>query len=170
MDTCIRRNLVQLAQLRTGEQIDLPQLALGLLVGIFKSDFPNEKLYIKWKTRQVIINYICPYETAWTFSLISWFDTDSMIYNSNISCTPRCHPSWCFSVICITLELSLTKYFIYKLGEDEIDRHICTTTQNVTFYQTYACVVWLCCILNLLIHYPASLRIRYAYSVSWKDN
>ncbi|KAL0712941.1 hypothetical protein Bca4012_019919 [Brassica carinata] len=52
MDTCIRRNLVQLAQLRTGEQIDLPQLALGLLVGIFKSDFPNEKLYIKWKTRQ----------------------------------------------------------------------------------------------------------------------
>lgn len=52
MDTCIRRNLVQLAQLKTGEQIDLPQLALGLLVGIFKSDFPNEKLYIKWKTRQ----------------------------------------------------------------------------------------------------------------------
>ncbi|KAF8097003.1 hypothetical protein N665_0297s0013 [Sinapis alba] len=52
MDTCIRRNLVQLAQLRTGEQINLPQLALGLLVGIFKSDFPNEKLYMKWKTRQ----------------------------------------------------------------------------------------------------------------------
>lgn len=52
MDTCIRRNLVQLATLRTGEQIDLPQLALGLLVGIFKSDFPNEKLYMKWKTRQ----------------------------------------------------------------------------------------------------------------------
>ncbi|CAA7018291.1 unnamed protein product [Microthlaspi erraticum] len=52
MDTCIRRNLVQLAQLKTGEQIDLPQLALGLLVGIFKSDFPNEKLYLKWKTRQ----------------------------------------------------------------------------------------------------------------------
>lgn len=57
MDTCIRRNLVQLATLRTGEQIDLPQLALGLLVGIFKSDFPNEKLYMKWKTRQVIMNY-----------------------------------------------------------------------------------------------------------------
>lgn len=56
MDTCIRRNLVQLAALRTGEQIDLPQLALGLLVGIFKSDFPNEKLYMKWKTRQVIMN------------------------------------------------------------------------------------------------------------------
>ncbi|CAH8343145.1 unnamed protein product [Eruca vesicaria subsp. sativa] len=52
MDTCIRRNLVQLAQLKTGGQIDLPQLALGLLVGIFKSDFPNEKLYMKWKTRQ----------------------------------------------------------------------------------------------------------------------
>ncbi|ESQ38319.1 hypothetical protein EUTSA_v100283711mg, partial [Eutrema salsugineum] len=52
MDTCIRRNLVQLAQLKTGEQIDLPQLALGLLVGIFKSDFPNEKLYMNWKTRQ----------------------------------------------------------------------------------------------------------------------
>ncbi|CAH2071252.1 unnamed protein product [Thlaspi arvense] len=52
MDTCIRRNLVQLAQLRTGEQIDLPQLALGLLVGIFKSDFPSEKLYMNWKTRQ----------------------------------------------------------------------------------------------------------------------
>ncbi|XP_023635910.1 uncharacterized protein LOC17883429 isoform X2 [Capsella rubella] len=52
MDTCIRRNLVQLATLRTGEQIDLPQLALGLLVGLFKSDFPNENLYMKWKTRQ----------------------------------------------------------------------------------------------------------------------
>ncbi|KFK31928.1 hypothetical protein AALP_AA6G177300 [Arabis alpina] len=52
MDTCIRRNLVQLAQLKTGEQIDLPLLALGLLVGIFKSDFPNEKLYMNWKTRQ----------------------------------------------------------------------------------------------------------------------
>jgi hypothetical protein len=69
MDTCIRRNLVQLATLRTGEQIDLPQLALGLLVGIFKSDFPNEKLYMKWKTRQVITNYSAifscrPYETS----------------------------------------------------------------------------------------------------------
>ncbi|XP_010529550.1 PREDICTED: uncharacterized protein LOC104806377 isoform X2 [Tarenaya hassleriana] len=52
MDTCIRRNLVQLAAMRTDEQIDLPQLALGLLVGIFKSDFPNEKLYMNWKTRQ----------------------------------------------------------------------------------------------------------------------
>jgi hypothetical protein len=58
-----------LATLRTGEQIDLPQLALGLLVGIFKSDFPNEKLYMKWKTRQVITNYSAifscrPYETS----------------------------------------------------------------------------------------------------------
>ncbi|KAH0858628.1 hypothetical protein HID58_086889 [Brassica napus] len=70
MDTCIRRNLVQLAQLRTGEQIDLPQLALGLLVGIFKSDFPNEKLYIKWKTRQADAAFVvlCPLHIELTSS------------------------------------------------------------------------------------------------------
>lgn len=86
MDTCIRRNLVQLATLRTGEQIDLPQLALGLLVGIFKSDFPNEKLYMKWKTRQVNELQYCFFLLSLCNSLNhflgSWFDVDYMI----ISC------------------------------------------------------------------------------------
>ncbi|OMP09656.1 hypothetical protein COLO4_05255 [Corchorus olitorius] len=55
MDACIRRNMVQLAARRTSGQIDLPQISLGLLIGIFRSDFPNEKSYTQWKSRQVNI-------------------------------------------------------------------------------------------------------------------
>ncbi|XVF51538.1 hypothetical protein PTKIN_Ptkin04bG0192800 [Pterospermum kingtungense] len=53
MDSCIRRNMVQLASRRMHGQIDLPQISLGLLIGIFRSDFLNEKSYVQWKCRQV---------------------------------------------------------------------------------------------------------------------
>ncbi|EOY24649.1 Uncharacterized protein TCM_016195 isoform 3 [Theobroma cacao] len=53
MDGCIRRNMVHLAARRTCGQIDLPQISLELLIGIFRSDFLNEKSYIQWKSRQV---------------------------------------------------------------------------------------------------------------------
>ncbi|KAH9721803.1 DNA topoisomerase 4 subunit B [Citrus sinensis] len=52
LDACIRRNLIQLAATKTRGQVDLPQISLGLLIGIFKSDFLNEKAYIQWKNRQ----------------------------------------------------------------------------------------------------------------------
>lgn len=53
MNACIMRNLVALASKGTCGQIDIPQLVLGLLIGIFKSDFPTEKYYMQWKSRQV---------------------------------------------------------------------------------------------------------------------
>ncbi|XP_050227666.1 protein unc-13 homolog isoform X2 [Mercurialis annua] len=52
MDACIRRNLMQLAARRMHEHIDLAHLSLGLLNGIFQSDFRNEKSYRQWKNRQ----------------------------------------------------------------------------------------------------------------------
>ncbi|TXG50964.1 hypothetical protein EZV62_023488 [Acer yangbiense] len=55
MDACIRRNLIHWAARRTSGQFDLPQISLGLLIGIFKSDFHNEKSYIQWKSRQTNI-------------------------------------------------------------------------------------------------------------------
>ncbi|XP_006477423.2 protein unc-13 homolog [Citrus sinensis] len=55
LDACIRRNLIQLAATKTRGQVDLPQISLGLLIGIFKSDFLNEKAYIQWKNRQANI-------------------------------------------------------------------------------------------------------------------
>ncbi|XWS49898.1 hypothetical protein CRYUN_Cryun12cG0042400 [Craigia yunnanensis] len=55
MDACIRRNMVHLAARRTCAKIDLPQISLELLIGIFRSDFLNEKSYIQWKSRQVNI-------------------------------------------------------------------------------------------------------------------
>lgn len=55
LDACIRRNLIQLAARKTFGQVDLPQISLGLLIGIFKSDFLNEKAYIQWKNRQANI-------------------------------------------------------------------------------------------------------------------
>ncbi|KAL5748684.1 hypothetical protein ACOSP7_025728 [Xanthoceras sorbifolium] len=54
MDVCIRRNLIHWAA-RTSGQFDLPQISLGLLIGIFKSDFLNEKSYMQWKSRQTNI-------------------------------------------------------------------------------------------------------------------
>lgn len=55
LDACIRRNLIQLAATKTRGQVDLPQISLGLLIGIFKSDFLNEKAYVQWKNRQANI-------------------------------------------------------------------------------------------------------------------
>ncbi|KAF5729965.1 hypothetical protein HS088_TW20G00334 [Tripterygium wilfordii] len=55
MDTCTRRNLMQLAARKMTGQIDLPHISLGLLNGIFKSDFPNEKSYMQWMNRQANI-------------------------------------------------------------------------------------------------------------------
>ncbi|KAJ4823461.1 hypothetical protein Tsubulata_019697, partial [Turnera subulata] len=52
MDACTRRNFMQLAARKTCGQIDLPNISLGLLNGTLKSDFPNEKSYVQWKSRQ----------------------------------------------------------------------------------------------------------------------
>ena len=50
--------MVQLASRRMSGQIDLPQISLELLIGIFRSDFLTEKYYVQWKNRQVIINFM----------------------------------------------------------------------------------------------------------------
>uniref|UniRef100_A0A6N2KSU6 Uncharacterized protein n=1 Tax=Salix viminalis TaxID=40686 RepID=A0A6N2KSU6_SALVM len=55
MDACTRRNLMQLAARKMSGQIDLTHIALGLLNGTFKSDFPNERSYMQWKSRQANI-------------------------------------------------------------------------------------------------------------------
>lgn len=57
MDKCLRRNMVQFTTRRKcGQtQIDLPQISLELLIGVFKSDFLNEKYYVKWKAREANI-------------------------------------------------------------------------------------------------------------------
>lgn len=52
MDMCIRRRL-QLPTRRTNGKMDIPQISLGLLNSIFKSDFLHEKSYMQWKSRQV---------------------------------------------------------------------------------------------------------------------
>lgn len=60
MDALIRRKLVRLASGKSFGQIDVAQIALGLLNGTMKSEFQNEKSYIQWKNRQVIlINAFC---------------------------------------------------------------------------------------------------------------
>ncbi|RAL44398.1 hypothetical protein DM860_011675 [Cuscuta australis] len=55
MDSLIRQCLAAVAAGRAREQIDVPQIILGLLNGMLKSDFPNEKSYILWKSRQADI-------------------------------------------------------------------------------------------------------------------
>lgn len=55
MDSCTRRNLMQLAARKMSGQIDLTHIALGLLNGTFKSDFLNERSYMQWKSRQANI-------------------------------------------------------------------------------------------------------------------
>jgi hypothetical protein len=57
MDACIRQRLTQLAAWRMWESIDIPKISLGLLNSIFKSDFLNEKSYMQWKSRQVMLNF-----------------------------------------------------------------------------------------------------------------
>lgn len=55
MDSCTRRNLMQLAARKMSGQIDLTHIALGLLNGTLKSDFLNERSYMQWKSRQANI-------------------------------------------------------------------------------------------------------------------
>ncbi|KAJ8555736.1 hypothetical protein K7X08_013232 [Anisodus acutangulus] len=55
MDALTRRKLVRLASEKSFGQINVPQIALGLLNGTIKSEFQNEKSYIQWKNRQANI-------------------------------------------------------------------------------------------------------------------
>ncbi|KAL5551787.1 hypothetical protein UlMin_001963 [Ulmus minor] len=50
MDACIRQRMM--AARRSWGKSDIPQISLGLLNSIFKSDFLHEKSYVKWKSRQ----------------------------------------------------------------------------------------------------------------------
>lgn len=45
---------MELAARRNWGQINVPQVLLVLLHGVFRSDFPSEKAYMQWKFRQVI--------------------------------------------------------------------------------------------------------------------
>ncbi|KAF3448508.1 hypothetical protein FNV43_RR09221 [Rhamnella rubrinervis] len=61
IDSCVRQRLMQLATKRIWELTDIPQISLGLLNSIFKSDFLHEKSYIQWKSRQACIleEFLC---------------------------------------------------------------------------------------------------------------
>ncbi|XP_023540981.1 uncharacterized protein LOC111801201 isoform X3 [Cucurbita pepo subsp. pepo] len=52
-DACMRKRLMELAAKRNWGQINVPQVLLVLLHGVFRSDFPSEKAYMQWKFRQV---------------------------------------------------------------------------------------------------------------------
>ncbi|XP_047945156.1 protein unc-13 homolog isoform X1 [Salvia hispanica] len=54
-DAFIRRRLTQFVMGKVCTQIDVPQLSLVLLTGLLRSDFPSEKSYLHWKSRQVNI-------------------------------------------------------------------------------------------------------------------
>lgn len=45
---------MELAAMRNWGQINVPQILLVVLHGVFRSDFPSEKSYMQWKLRQVI--------------------------------------------------------------------------------------------------------------------
>uniref|UniRef100_A0A5B7C3J2 MHD1 domain-containing protein n=1 Tax=Davidia involucrata TaxID=16924 RepID=A0A5B7C3J2_DAVIN len=55
MDVRVRQRLMQFASRTTFGQVDVPQISLGLLNGIFKSDFLNERSYTQWRKRQASI-------------------------------------------------------------------------------------------------------------------
>lgn len=55
MDECTRQKMMMLSPGKTRVQIDIPQIVLGLLNFTFKSDFSNEKSYMQWKNRQVLV-------------------------------------------------------------------------------------------------------------------
>ncbi|KAG2681254.1 hypothetical protein I3760_11G135700 [Carya illinoinensis] len=55
MDACIRLRLTQFAARTMCRPIDIPQISLGLLSGMLKSDFQNEKSYVQWKSRQASV-------------------------------------------------------------------------------------------------------------------
>lgn len=55
----MRQKFMQFAMGKLCDQFDIPQISLGLLNSIFKSDFAHEKSYTQWKNRQVKINMYC---------------------------------------------------------------------------------------------------------------
>lgn len=55
MDAFAKRRLVQFASVKAWGQINVPEISLGLLNGTFRSDFPNERSYNQWKSRQANI-------------------------------------------------------------------------------------------------------------------
>ncbi|XP_059645069.1 protein unc-13 homolog isoform X2 [Cornus florida] len=55
MDVCIRQRLMQFASRETCGEIDVLLISLGLLNGISRSKFLNEKSYMQWKKRQANI-------------------------------------------------------------------------------------------------------------------
>ncbi|KAL8106727.1 hypothetical protein AgCh_023473 [Apium graveolens] len=55
MDACVRQTSMQFASRKACGQLDIPQISLGLLNGILKSDFLYEKPYMQWKKRQANI-------------------------------------------------------------------------------------------------------------------
>ncbi|GMQ05289.1 hypothetical protein CsSME_00050374 [Camellia sinensis var. sinensis] len=55
VDLCTRQRLMQFASTNMYERIDIPQISLGLLNGMVKSDFPNEKSHAQWKKRQMLL-------------------------------------------------------------------------------------------------------------------
>lgn len=59
MDAFAKRRLAQVASVKTWGQINIPEIALGLLNGTFRSDFPSEKSYIQWKHRKANIIEEC---------------------------------------------------------------------------------------------------------------
>ena len=76
--------MVHLAARRTYGQIDLPQISLELLIGIFRSDFLNEKSYIQWKSRQVIINFLLPIEYIELNMLVLGAENFNECYLNNV--------------------------------------------------------------------------------------
>ncbi|KAI8010845.1 hypothetical protein LOK49_LG06G01373, partial [Camellia lanceoleosa] len=55
VDLCTRQRLMQFASTKMCERIDIPQISLGILNGMVKSDFPNEKSHAQWKKRQLLL-------------------------------------------------------------------------------------------------------------------
>ncbi|GAA0152165.1 hypothetical protein LIER_10714 [Lithospermum erythrorhizon] len=50
-----RRLVVRSSSVQGWEHADLPHISLGFLNGGYRSDFPNEKLFLQWKNRHVNI-------------------------------------------------------------------------------------------------------------------
>ncbi|KAL5718422.1 hypothetical protein ACHQM5_011326 [Ranunculus cassubicifolius] len=55
IDACIRQKLMQFTSTTTCTQVDIAHISLELLNGVGRYDFPSEKLYFKWKSRQAYI-------------------------------------------------------------------------------------------------------------------
>lgn len=55
MDARIKQSLTHLRSNMTCMQVDVPQIALELLISICRSDFPNQRSYAQWLKRQANI-------------------------------------------------------------------------------------------------------------------